>query len=181
MRDFDWELLKYKNTIGCNDAYRLGADRISVLHFGDARWYSVHQDDLKRYNGIVTTSLELLRQDPRILYLPRRKDGLAEADDGELAWNGNTGISAVNLALLFGAMRIYLLGFDLKLGGDGEGNWYINRIHKPNAGVYDRFREGWEVVAEELPVKYPGVEIINLNPDSELDLFRRMTWEAAHG
>ena len=53
LRDFDWELLRGLNTIGCNDAYKLGEAFCKVCIFGDSKWFYHHADNLANYGGEV--------------------------------------------------------------------------------------------------------------------------------
>jgi hypothetical protein len=90
--------------------------------------------------------------------------------------NGNSGAQAVNLAYLFGARRILLLGFDMKLGPNGEKHHHPDH---PSRCVQSQTFEEWirkfGILAEEL--KAAGCEVINCTPDSALKCFPMSTIE----
>ena len=78
----------------------------------------------------------------------------------------NTGASAINLALLFGANPIYLLGFDMQLSPEGKKNFHNAYSDKPNSKAYERFLRGMTLVARDLPTLFPGHQVINLEDDT---------------
>lgn len=170
LKGFDWDLLKPLRTIGCNDAYLHGTD---ICIFGDKRWFEFHQKALENYGGIVFTNCPQVQKSklPWLWLLRREARGL---HNGALGWNKNTGASAVNLALILGAAKIYLLGFDMKLSKTGESNWHENKLMKSNKKVYPEFLKGFKCVAQNLRTKYPEVEVINVTDDSALNEFSKI-------
>lgn len=90
--------------------------------------------------------------------------------------NGNSGMQAINLAFLFGARRILLLGFDMKLGPNGE------RHHHPDHPaplIQNQTFEEWlhkgKKFADDL--KAAGCEVINCTPGSAWKDFPMSTVE----
>ena len=129
---------------------------------------------LVEYKGAVFTSCPQLAKSrvPWLWFLPRESLGLHHQS---LGWNANTGATAVNLALLLGAKRIFLLGFDMKLSKDGKANWHQNTLDKPDSGIYEtKFIPGFERLQKDLEKKFPGKEIINITDDSALNLFPKV-------
>ena len=187
LSSFDWDVLKNRNTIGCNDAYQLGSEICKVCVFGDEGWfngipssrYKGHKSRLEKFTGIVVTNHPLFvsASTPSwVRVMGRQERGLAwRGDDWMLGFGFNTGIAAVNLALLFGARRVYLLGFDMDLGQTGEANWHVNEVDMPTASVYTRFLSGFFYVKRDLERYFPGREIINLTDRSKLDLFPKVS------
>ena len=175
LRDFPWEILKGESTIGCNAAYTLGKDICSVVLFGDNAFFKKNQAGLQKYGGPVFTNSRRL-QGSTISWLysvPRQSDGLGLQS---LGWNGNTGASALNLALLFGASRVFLLGFDM-CAVEERANWHDmyekdrkqrhNSVKKAEAGhPYPRFLRGFEAVVRDWKEKFSDREIINVNDDT---------------
>ncbi len=177
LRGFDWSLLRGKNTIGCNAAFTLGVDVCKVCFFSDWKWYVKFEDDLKAYadqGGRVFTHLRTMINRKRLHGLPhieimaREKTGLHH---DALGFGGNSGCSATNLALVLGAARVFLLGFDCKVDQPGDTHWHNLRIDIPLPHFYTRYMQGWKDIHFDLPVKFPGREIINLNPDSAIPFF----------
>lgn len=171
LREFDWSRLEGRNTIGCNAAFKLGRSICNLCFFSDIEWFRNFRSDLDAYPGSVAThSPELHRDRPVWLHwMPRGDAGLHLNALG----GANAGAGAVNLALLMGAKRVFLLGFDCKLSPAGISNWHEHVIEPANAAVYPHFIEEFRAIAHGLPIHFPGTEIINLNPDSELDCFRK--------
>jgi len=172
LEQFDWKLLKNENTIGCNDAFRHGIEICKICVFGDVKWFQSFESELARYKGVVFTSCQQLQRTnlPWLWFMSRRAFGLYE---NALGWNGNTGAAAVNLALLLGAKRIFLLGFDMHLSKDNKPNWHQNRLNKPNKNIYSKFLKGFGKLVTDLK-KFPDVEIINVTDDSSLNLFPKI-------
>lgn len=170
---FNWELLKPELTIGCNDAYKHGKDVCKICIFGDMKWFETHQRELKNFKGTVFTNINRLLHTklPWLWTMQRDAMGLYKES---LAWNFSTGASAINLALILGAKRVYLLGFDMQLT-NGKNNWHENRLDKPPDDiVFNKFREGFIKLKTAMPKVFPGTEIINITDNSGLDLFPKI-------
>jgi len=171
LKGFDWGLLKPLRTIGCNDAYVHGTD---ICLFGDTKWFEHHEKWLRNYEGIVFTSCPKLQKSrvPWLWLICREAIGLHK---GSIGWNFSTGANAINLALLLGAAKIYLLGFDVKLSKYGKSNWHDNNLDAPNEEVYPKFLEGFKYVARDLRKKFPEVKVINVTNDSALNEFPKIS------
>ncbi len=178
LKSFDWNLLRSENTIGCNDAFLHGIDICKICIFGDPDWFKAFKCQLEQYKGTVFTNVQKLNKS-RIDWLwtmDRAASGLHGQDGKALGWNYNTGALAINLALLLGVKRIFLLGFDMQLSEDGKGNWHSNKLNKPDAKIYAKFLRGFKALTKELN-KFPGVEIINVTDDSKLEVFPKVSVE----
>ena len=198
LRDFDWGQLVGRNTIGCNAAYRHGAEICNIDCFGDARfWASAGYDIENSYTGWLVTNYTVFewfnpfkqtdmgKVPPWAKYFPRRDIGLAGPGENALGWNHNTGALAINLALKLGAKRVLLLGFDCRNGTETEPlrtHWHDDplepqdryRLHYPN------FILGFENVKAALPETYPDAEILNVTDGySELYTFPRIGYAEA--
>ena len=176
LQGFDWTLLHDKPTIGCNVAFRLGVEVVKVCFFSDRKWFDQFKEELKDFQGdVVTHCMALIGNGPMWLKNVRREPrGLHKHAIG---FGGNSGCSAVNLALLMGARRVFLLGFDCKLGAAEQSHWHDWRIEAPGKDVYNKFMEGWRAIALDLPRRFPGCEIINLGPDSAIPFFPKANFE----
>ena len=170
LKNFDMSLLKNLHTIGCNAAFLEEEKVCDICFFGDLKWWETYKPQLAKFKGIVATNARALYScDVSWLNTMKRvSKGLAL---DALGWNGNTGAAAINLALILGAKKVFLLGFDMKLGEDGKPNYHDHRVEKESPEVYPRFLEGFKDVARDLIIKFPGREIINISDDSELKLF----------
>jgi len=176
LQGFDWSMLKDEFTIGCNSAFRLGVDVCKACIFGDRTFYEKYYKELTNYEGDVYCNSPQITPllIPWLREMPRKQNGLFfEA----LGWAGNTGSSAINLALLLGARRVLLLGFDMKLGAKGENNWHNFSDDEVTDKTFLRFKRGFEGVRRDWLAKFPDVEIINLNLDSDLEAFPKMSFD----
>ena len=176
LKNFDWNLLREECTIGCNSAFTLGVEICKICIFGDPKWFRKFQGELQNYKGAVFTNAGELRN-TRINWLwtmPRKAKGLGTT---ALGWNKNTGAAAINLALILGAQRVFLLGFDMHLSREGKPNWHNKLISKPRKDVYEKFIEAFTIVSIDLKKIFPGREIINITDDSDLDVFPKIGCE----
>ena len=170
LKDFDWSLLEKLNTIGCNDAYKLGQKVCKICMFGDLSWWRHHCEKMEIYKGIVVTNVGAIDGEypPWVNQFDRLSHGLCKLDENRLGWNGNTGAAALNLALVLGAKNIYLLGFDMGII-DKETNWHNEIIH-PKAVLpssYEIFRYRWSDVVKDLHI-FPNRNVFNVNNTSIL-------------
>jgi hypothetical protein len=173
LRSFDWGLLHHRRCIGCNDAYKLGEQVTDVLVFGDLGWFKHHKERLRKFKNPIWTSCEGVPQTDWT-WLNVMQRGVRGLYNDALGWNGHTGSNAINLALLFGASVIYLLGFDMGYVAPGktekDTNWHDEVIH-PNAVLpssYQRFRERTHHIVRDWKTKWPEVQIYNVTPGSSL-------------
>lgn len=173
---FDFKRLIGKNTIGCNDAFRLGPEIVKFCIFGDGAFFQknkwVMQKSGLRYvsNSPTLFNFKL----PWIHLMHRESHGLWDGD--KLGWNASTGAAAINLAISLGSKRIYLLGYDMNLVR-GKSHWHSHRDKLTTEQAFTRFAHGFGNVQKDL-VKYPGVEILNVTDGtSKLPHFRQINWE----
>ncbi len=173
LEDFDWTLLYDRCTIGCNDAYRHGVDITKICLFGDTAWLDHHKKDLSEYKGAVFTNAPALYKTKLkwLWTMPRESSGIHLKS---LGWNFNTGACAINLAVLLGAIRIYLLGFDMHLT-HGQSNWHRNELAKPDESIFmEQFLPGFIAVKKDMDKKYPEIEVFNITDNSSLDLYPKI-------
>jgi len=169
------EIIKDQNSIGCNDAYLFNT---TICLSGDTRWYKHHGqlEEFKNYKGLkLSCSSDAKKFDDQMYYVKNKSSGLSE-DNDKLAFNGNTGAAAINLALLLGATNIFLLGFDMTLDSNGESNWHPNIAEVPQR-KYTYYKNKIQILSELINQKYPDVKIYNCNPESKLESFPKMTFD----
>lgn len=172
LQGFDFARLKGKHTIGCNSAFLLGSEVCSLCFFSDPLWFETFYNQLCGFGGrIVTHSEEIPDHLPWVWKMERREEGLHH---DALGFGGNTGCGAINLALILGARRVFLLGFDCKLGDAKQMNWHEHRCEpaNPDPSLFNKFVEGFQRIKDQL-FKFPDCEVINLGPNSALDVFPR--------
>lgn len=177
LKGFNWNVLRSKNTIGCNTAFELGEDVCKYCFFGDIQFLNKNRWDLKKYKGKLITNFPGLQDSTcEWLHTMRRLPSGLSSEPDALAWNSNSGAAAINLALLLGARTVYLLGFD-NGPHDSQLNWHDKTAFRGTVVGYDRHREGLNTVARLYPEIFPGTEVINLNPFSRLECFPKKTFK----
>ncbi len=178
LKGFNWRKLIGKNTIGCNSAFRKGSGICNICFFSDIKFIDAFHDELCEYAGRVVTHHPKLRE-TKIDWLhvvERTKRGLGI---DKVTYGGNSGCGAINLALMMGAKRVLLLGFDCKPGKDNEPNWHKWQLDAMAPDLHAKFLKGFKQLAEALPLVFPDREIINLNPDSAIPFFPFNTFTKA--
>lgn len=176
-----FERLRSKSSVfTTNNAWKLFPDRIGGL-FADWMWYQWWENEIDLNKPWFTTSfyrgVETKRRDNETLwaakgvnFLTRERgiQGLTTVQNS--VCGNNSGHQAINLLLNMGAKTIYLLGFDSD--PDRPGNWHSEHKRVGCGEAYRcTFLPGFRAVAADLPLKYPGRTIINLNPGSAITFF----------
>lgn len=178
LKGFDWGLLRGKNTIGCNSAFILGSEIVKINIFGDYDWWiKIGQNEGAKYGGMMVACSPRLKDDPTpwLLWLGRHDNSTGLGIERP-CFNGNTGSLALNLALILGARRVFLLGYDMKAPDPvKQPNWHNLRYQDGRAESYRRFIRQFAPVAKQLPVKFPGCEIWNVTDDSDLPYFPKVS------
>ena len=173
IKNLDWSLFEKENTIGCNTAFIHGPNVCKICIFGDYVWWTKFQTRLQEYadaGGVVFTNNHKITASNYkfkwVWTIGRETKGLHRRS---LGWNGNIGASAINLAILLGAKRVFLLGYDMKII-DGRSNWhdYILNRKLVRPSVYVKFSTQYIPVIKDWKSKFPDVEIWNVTSDSGL-------------
>lgn len=165
LKSFDWKQLDGINTIGCNQAFLLGSRICNVCAFGDPGFWEEYQTErksLEKYTGWVVTNAYLGVMPDWLTYMPRVDRGLC-SDGKRLAWNLNTGAMAINLALIMGAARVFLFGYDMFRVPDGAIHWHGQSLQQTQPEHYARFQSGFDDLRAALPKEFPGRSVINVS------------------
>jgi hypothetical protein len=92
-------------------------------------------------------------------------------DSRALVTGRNSGFQALNLAVLAGARRILLLGFDGKPAADGKAHWFGDHSRPTPVAAYPLYRQAMS--AAENALAAAGVEVVNCSPGSAIDSFHK--------
>jgi hypothetical protein len=161
--------------IAVNDAYRV-LPAADVLYACDAKWWRVHRG-VRTFKGEKWSSHDAENND-KTEVAQRHGLRLIEGHDSEgfsfdpgvIHYGSNSGFQAINLAILFGARRIVLVGFDMSYNGKshffGDHPRGLTRQER-----YEIFIPQFERAAARLP---ESIEIINCTPESALHCFPMM-------
>lgn len=176
LKTFPISFLKTQKCIGCNHAYLFGPEVVDLLIFCDQCFYNSHKDRpafINFPNPKISNSETI--QDPRdVIIVPRAQTGWKK---DALGFNANTGSAAINLALILGAARVFLVGFDMQLGSDLRQNWHKEVIRRANRFHYERYLSLMRSSVSDIAENWPEAQVINLNPDSKLDIFPKGRFE----
>lgn len=115
-----------------------------------------------------------------LVTLVRNDDTLLFNRYGEIGWGGNGGFHALNLALQFGARRIILVGYDMRV--DRGVHWHGEHpkgMNNPAAANVTRWRQVLDRQAGLL--KRLGIEVLNASPVSALESYPKVDFAAAIG
>lgn len=160
-----------------NDAYR-AIPFADALYACDLHWWQIHAQDVKNtFHGERWTTHEppggsssndksSMPQDWGVRCVLGRELHGFSVDPKVLHYGGNSGFQAVNFALLRGAQRVLLVGFDLRAVG-GKRHFFGDHpepLH--NNDNFQRFAVPFRHAARTC-----GVPILNCTPGSALDAF----------
>lgn len=143
-----------------------------VLYACDRKWWVAN-------NGIPDFKGLKICQDARVAQQfqgtqtvrsrKARNDFLLDTP-GEIGWGGNSGFQAINLAMQFGARKIVLVGFDMRV--DKGLHWHGPPEGNPSPGLAARWR--LDLDRQHRLTRALGVEIIIGSPDSALIAYPKM-------
>ncbi len=174
------KFLHGKHVIGVNGAFQLGS-WVPVCAFMDILWYEEYEKKLlSEFSGLrVTTNISVMEKTyikgkKHIQYFePERNKiyGISELE-GQCAQNGNSGAFAINVAYHLGAKRIYLFGFDMNLT-NGASHFHGEYRDTWSETIINTHLRCFPEIARD--AKQLGIQIFNVNPDSQINSFPKIT------
>lgn len=108
----------------------------------------------------------------------KQNDDLIFDRPGHLVWGGNSGLQAMNLAAQFGAKKIILVGFDMRI--DRGLHWHGKHpigMNNPTEGNVARWRRATDNAATAM--RAHGIDVVNVSPVSALTAYPKMSLEKA--
>jgi hypothetical protein len=154
-----------------------------VVYGCDPAWWK-HRKGLPEYTGLKIAWAGANLEYPDIRTVEIAKEGGKYTDcisttPGKVGGGGNSGFQALNLAVLFGAKRIILVGYDMTDAGGvhwyGRNGWY--GANNPNQSNFKRWLTAFDAAAPVLASM--GVEVINASPNSAMKSFPRRSIDDA--
>jgi hypothetical protein len=165
--------------IAVSDAWR-PMPWAGALYSCDARWWDLHKPDYagEKWSSHHAPGNDKLGAAARHgLRLVRGQPGKGfSMDPGCIHYGANSGFQALNLALLFGAVDIVLVGFDMRLVGGRSHFFGDHPAVLRRTGSYQNFIRAFEVAAARLP---GGIGIRNATPESALRCFPEIDLDQA--
>ena len=179
LKGFDFELLNGTHSIGINHVIE-DYDGFEWFLFLDKRFLERNSYDMSNYKGRVFASnmTGLIPSDSVTIFKTNNKGPCERIEDG-LYGSYQSGLCAVNLALISGADPIYLIGLDC--GGGTPENYHYRADYSGRAGGN---RERQEVVHKKYIgtarhfnkfERYKGAKdrVINLSKESNIEIFKK--------
>lgn len=168
------------NVIAINDNWQRLPDA-DVLYACDGDWWLVNAARVSsaRFAGERWTVDEWAARSYDLNYV-RRLDpsyrGLTKVE-GAVVGGGSSGYQAINLAYLFGARTVLLVGYDHQRTG-GKAHWFgAHPSPLSNASNYKAWDEYYRDLAADCP--RAGLTVINCTRTTALTVFPRTPLEAA--
>lgn len=153
-----------------NDGYRIApwADALVAL---DTDWWHVHRG-APAFTGQRFSSDPDVRDRYGARYVPSIiREGLSLSWD-EAHFGTDSGYWAIQIAVLMGARRILLLGYDMGHAEDGRTHWFGDHQNPlRNCSPYELFLERYATLPAWCAAN--GVEIINCTRRTRLVCFPR--------
>lgn len=158
-----------------SDSYKL-FKKSEILYSCDSAWWRENKSsilfDAQRFTCTTPDSLKPLVADKYGLTVVKAKHGRGFSFDPEnIHYGSNSGFQAINLAILFGAQRIVLVGFDMQLV---HGKRHFFGDHPEglrNMKSYATFIPNFNLAAKRLP---SNIQIFNATPGSALECFPKV-------
>lgn len=160
-----------------NDGYRL-APWADALYACDARWWDWHPDALD-FEGLKLTmnvGWPAMKVHPKLTAVPNLGDNGFSTSAKGVYTGRNSGYMALQLAIILGARRVLLLGYDMSLGPQGQHHWFGKHPNN-QAPPVEAFLRLFSHCTE--PLKKSGVEVVNCSRSTKLELFPKSTIKEA--
>lgn len=178
LKDFDWTLLDNKFVIAINNSYQV-LPNAQIVYFTDDLWWKEHKEKVLNHTGIKCKGSLLNRfiKHPKVKEYLLTGPNHLESTPGSLRHGHNSTYAAINLSVQLGFKKIYLLGVDMKWGTPKDKNtshWHKDHKRKDPESVYKKMMECYATIVE--PLKKLGVQVINVNPNSALNVFPKIAF-----
>jgi hypothetical protein len=148
-----------------------------VLYACDGDWWDKYIGDvLLRFKGeLWTQDVPASSKYGLNRIVGDKADGLGK---DKVHYGANSGYQAINLAYLFGARKIIILGLDCKRGPNGESHHHGDHPSGLNKEMpIKTWLKNFPKLAEDLKIE--GVEVINATRDTALECFNKVNLEEA--
>jgi hypothetical protein len=153
--------------IAINDTYKL-ANFADVLYGCDYKWWNHHFEDIVFAGEMWTQDIHARREFGLNWVLGKAKAGLGKDC---VHFGSHSGYQAINLAYLWGAKRIILLGYDCRSIG-GKAHWFGQHAAGLNQQQgFITWLTHYQQLADDLSAE--GVEVINATPESAINVFTK--------
>jgi len=174
LRSFNFDSIHGQITLAVNDSF-LFLPWVTSLFSVDTTWIKNRKESIERFSGdvclAVPENFDMTQGPSNAMYVRRGRTepGFSEDPTTIHIGGGNSGFGAINYAILKGAKKIILLGFDFKVLTDWH--WHGNYEWEGsfNSKMYSNWATRLNEQAEYLLNK--GIEVLNASPSGALKAF----------
>lgn len=149
-----------------------------VLYGADYKWWDTYKKEAEKFSGLKVS----IRSGPfkDVKYLEQSTLRAFDPNPSRLVTGGNSGYQALHLAIHFGASRILLLGYDMKMDGKKK-HWFGDYPHQRlnTRGNFQQWTNSFALLADEIKKLNPPVKVLNCTPGSALTCFPKVKLEDA--
>lgn len=143
-----------------------------VLYAADTDWWQEHIEQAREvFEGEFWTVSHRAHELYGINYVKDRAQWLWSNTQGEIATGGNSGFQIVNLAVLHGAERVIMLGYDMGHDENEQKHWFDDK-HPPKIVRKSNFQQWCERFAKAAP--HIPVPVLNASRKTRLDCFEKV-------
>ena len=162
------DLCKDHFMITIGNAWRMNA-QANILYHCDKRWWDYYQGVPSFLGKKISIDETRFTQS---LQLSEKRTGL-DLRQGWVVGGKNSGYQAINLAVHYQPKKIILLGYDMKLGKNGEKNIDGNhpREVQKDPSDFNLFKKHFETMLYDLELL--KISVYNCSTDSDLDCFEK--------
>ncbi|AJY44669.1 hypothetical protein TM49_01595 [Martelella endophytica] len=150
-----------------------------MLYACDCAWWQKYRG-VPAFSGLkLTADRALTRKDWGVhrIEVTRHDDRILVNRPGVTGWGGNSGFQCLNLAVQFGAAKIILVGYDMRI--DKGVHWH--GLHEGLNNPTERNVSRWRRVVDDAagPISAMGIKVINASAVSALENYRKMDFREA--
>lgn len=165
----DVEYCQGKGTIYAVKECALIAPFADVLYAADHDWWPNNIERWESFSGRKCTVSDKASKQFNLEYFEAKPELDWSYEVGHLATGGNSGFQALNLAVLEGAERVILLGYDYGYQKDNNKHWW-DKTH-PRTSRYSDYNS-WIKRMEKAAPLIPA-QVINCTPTTSLTCFSK--------
>lgn len=149
-----------------------------MLYACDSRWWKEYAEEVAGFAGERWMLGPTFACQPGVSQIEGADMPGISGNPRRIFTGGNGGYQAIGLAVLWGARRIVLLGYDMQRAG-GRAHWHAdhNEQRLGNPHDFETWRARLAVAASDL--RHLGVEVINASRETALTCFDRVPLEEA--
>lgn len=151
-----------------------------ALYACDVTWWNYYKG-YGSFHGLKLTPARKAAEDWGLeLVKCRKPDPRALLENpGEIGWGGSGGFQAFNLALHMQPKNLFLVGFDMNLGGK-QRHWHADHpepMHNPKSHNMPRWARAMDSAAKA--AEQVGTTVINCSMKSAITAYQKMTLKEA--